>query len=232
MRKVLLLAYRFPPIVSSGVQRPVKFVKYLRRYGWQPFVLSTDKCPGDILRDYTLCCDIPSDAPVWRIPSPDPHPLKLVRACEINLDSSRDGNGFDGYQRTATRVSTMYRHALRAVLFPITLLEYPPIDRSIYWVLRVLPRAVRIIRDNDIDIVMTTCPPWSTNVLGLLIRIFMRTRWVADFRDPWTINEKIYNQGGWRRYVDRAVEQAVLACADAVIGVTDRDEDGRWSHGI
>ncbi len=73
MRKVLVIAYYFPPIGGSGTQRPAKFVKYLPEMGWQPYVISTTnaydghECGKD---DTTLLANIPPDVQVWRVPTP------------------------------------------------------------------------------------------------------------------------------------------------------------------
>ncbi len=74
MRKVLVIAYYFPPIGGSGTQRPVKFVKYLPQFGWQPYVISTDRPYGDGSegRNETLLADIPTDVQDWRVPTPEP----------------------------------------------------------------------------------------------------------------------------------------------------------------
>lgn len=65
MKKVLLIAYHFPPVGGAGVQRTSKFVKYLRNFGWEPLVLSRD--PGKMeLRDHSLIKDIPEDIKIWR----------------------------------------------------------------------------------------------------------------------------------------------------------------------
>jgi glycosyltransferase involved in cell wall biosynthesis len=76
-RTVLILAYHFPPIGGAGVQRTVKFVKYLPEFGFRPMVVTT----GDVddkawpPRDATLHGEIPSGTPVYRTPKPPPPPF-------------------------------------------------------------------------------------------------------------------------------------------------------------
>src|SRR5687767_4502565 len=67
MPKVLVVAYIFPPIGGSGVQRTVKFVKYLAEFGWQPVVLSVSNPPLSEM-DYSLLEELPDDLPVHRTP--------------------------------------------------------------------------------------------------------------------------------------------------------------------
>lgn len=65
-RKVLFCAYIFPPI-GRGVQRSLKFVKYLREYGYEPVVLTVGENDGKLSIDETQLCELPEDIYVIRI---------------------------------------------------------------------------------------------------------------------------------------------------------------------
>ena len=74
MKRVLLLAYYFPPIGGAGAQRPVKFVRHLPSLGYEPVVITG---PGDSIgrwtpADETLTADIPAQTQVVRVPGPEP----------------------------------------------------------------------------------------------------------------------------------------------------------------
>ncbi|HAJ34898.1 MAG TPA: hypothetical protein DCL15_04285 [Chloroflexi bacterium] len=228
MRKLLLIAYYFPPIGGSGVQRPTKFVKYLPKFGWQPYVLSTDRPYGDggEGRDETLLADIPDDVRVWRLPTPQPRPVYRL-AQWLGWRSA----AIDAYRRgvtpppvtvtpTESRSSNLVARVRHAMLAPLYLIHNPPVDPAFYWALRIVPLARQIIRREQIDVVLTTVPPWSALITGALLRRLTGRPWVADFRDPWTDNEFTYAPTPARRRFDAWLERRLLDAADAVISVT------------
>lgn len=232
VRKVLLIAYYFPPIGGSGTQRPAKFVKYLPHFGWQPYVISTDRPYGDGAegRDETLLADIPLDARVWRMPTPQPQPVYRLarwvgwRTTPPLAPESRSATAMVGVvhpqrQGLATRLR-------RILLSPLYLVQQPPVDDALYWALRIVPMARRIIEHEQIDAVLTTVPPWSALLTGALLRRLTGCPWVADFRDPWTDNEFTYTPTPWRRRCDEFLERRLLDRTDAVISVTPPCLDG------
>ncbi len=67
MKRVLLLAYLFPPIANSGTQRPLKFAKYLTQYGWEPIVMTASHCEA-YQTDPALLDELPKSVRVMRVP--------------------------------------------------------------------------------------------------------------------------------------------------------------------
>lgn len=224
MKKVLFIAYYFPPIGGSGTQRPVKFVKYLPQFGWRPYVISTDQPYGDGSegRDETLLTDIPADVQVWRVPTPQPQPVQRL-ARWVGWKSATTANTSSAIAASnptrAPRLSIATR-LRRALLAPLYLVERPPVDPALYWALRVVPLARRIIAQEGIDAVLTTMPPWSALVVGRLLQRFTGRPWVADFRDPWTDNTFIYFPSPAQRWFDERLERYLINHANAVISVT------------
>lgn len=228
MKKVLFIAYYFPPIGGSGTQRPTKFVKYLPEFGWQPYVISTDRPYGDGIegRDETLLADLPADLQVWRIPTPQPRPVYRV-AQWLGWRSS----AVEAYRRgvtppptstlpAASRPTTWLTRLRHAVLAPLYWIHNPPVDPALYWAFSIAPLAQRIIRREKIDVVFITVPPWSSLLTGALLSRLTGRPWVADFRDPWTDNEFTYAPSRLRRRCDEFLERRLLDRADAVISVT------------
>ena len=74
--RVLFLAYHFPPVGGAGVQRTVKFVRYLPEHGWEPVVVTGPLgSVGDSnLKDVTLAAELPESLETLRIAGPEPQP--------------------------------------------------------------------------------------------------------------------------------------------------------------
>lgn len=228
MKRVLMIAYYFPPIGGSGVQRPTKFVKYLPEFGWQPYVISTDRPYGDGAegRDETLLADIPDGVRVWRVPTPQPRPVyRLAQWLGWRSEA------VDAYRRGVTpppsatppaekRPPTLAARVRHALLAPLYLIHDPPVDPAFYWALRIAPLAREIIHRERVDVVLTTVAPWSALLTGALLHRLTGRPWVADFRDPWTDNEFTYAPTPARRRFDTWLERRLLDVADAVISVT------------
>ncbi len=225
MPRILLLAYYFPPMNNSGVQRPAKFVKYLPRFEWQPFIITTaGPYDPDENTDLEMLKDIPDTASVLRVRPTRPRPVTDL-AKWLGWDSRSSEarpNRTDTAEEPPVCAPQLLARLRHAMLAPLYLIQRPPVDLEIYWSLRIVPLAIRVMRLNRIGTLLTTCPPWSLNVAGLAIKALTGCRWIADFRDPWTINERIYFEQGWRRRLDESLERRVLRRADLVVGVTPR----------
>ena len=75
MKKVLIISYYWPPAGGSGVQRWLKFTKYLPKNNWQP-IIYTPENPYFEVKDEALCKDIPIEAEIWKTPVWEPYALK------------------------------------------------------------------------------------------------------------------------------------------------------------
>lgn len=232
-KRVLVIAYHFPPIGGSGTQRPAKFVKHLPHFGWQPYVITTDRPYGDDSQGYdtTLLAGIPPETPIWRVPTPQPQPVYHL-ARRLGWRSAALGNAptvpAPAVEEKAPASSAAPLVRLRhALLEPLYWVHHPPVDPAFYWALRIVPLARQIIERERIDAIFTTVPPWSALLTGALLRRLTGRPWVADFRDPWTDNTFIYFPSARRLAVDQRLERACLDRADAVISVTEP-----WVEGL
>lgn len=220
MRKVLIISGHFPPLNTSGVYRPTKFVKFLPEFGWQPYVITCVPEKNDDL-DEALMVDIPSQVAIFRIPIPHPQPVtKLARL--VRWKPKSNAQPLDFVQDSSDAVNKIpFSIRLRRVLLSIPyLIQYPPIDDWIYWSIKILRVAYEIIQKEGIDVIMTTSPPWSPLLSGLLLKYITKKPWVVDMRDPWTTDNYRYKSTGLRLLIDKRVERYCISGADAVISVT------------
>lgn len=207
MKKVLIITYYWPPGSGAGVQRWLKFVKYLPQYGWEPLVLTVDPSYAAYPAvDQTLEDDIPPGTKIFRTRAVDY--FTLLRKNNTKLPSagfaSGDENSFKG---------KLLRFIRGNFFIP---------DPRRGWNGYAFRKACEIISKEEIDHVITTSPPHSTQLIGLkLKKRFPQLRWMADLRDPWTdiyYYKKFYHTLP-AAIADRHFEKEVLRNADKLITV-------------
>jgi glycosyltransferase involved in cell wall biosynthesis len=157
-KRVLFVAHNFPPHGGSGVQRSVKFVKYLPEFGWDPVVLTSHASSG-FVQDNSFAVDIPPDLPVFRVSAFSTGRL-IAAAKPYKLDL---------FPR------------LLAVLMALP-------DGQIWWARKCRRVVSEIINQYKPDAVYTTSGPYSSHFVGLWAKQKFGLPWFADFRDPWSTN--------------------------------------------
>ncbi len=211
MRRLLLVTYYFPPSGGSGVQRPLKLAKYLPDYGWQPTVLTVrpDAAAYPDL-DPSLAEDVPPSARVERTNAWDPY--ALYARLQGKRKSEAVSVGFVG-EGAPSRMQRLARWVRANVFLP---------DARVGWVPFAVARGRRLLAGGGFDAMLTTGPPHSAHLTGLLLSRLRGVPWVADFRDPWTdIDYAGELPATWpARRLDAALERAVLRGASAVTVVT------------
>ena len=209
MKPVLILTYYWPPAGGPGVQRWLKFVKYLEEFGIKPVILTVENGTYSA-HDDALEKEIPAGLEVRKTKSRDPfrfyNMLKgkkdgSVSVALINIDSKRS---------LVDRLS-MY---IRSNFF------IPDARKG--WVPYAYDEALKIIRQQNIDLIVTTGPPHSTHLCGLKLKKKAGVKWLADHRDPWTTvyyNDMLPRSARTKKK-DKNLEDAVLHNADAVTVVS------------
>lgn len=198
MRTVLILAYYFPPMGLGGVQRVLKFVKYLPRCGWRPLVV-TVKDVHYYNRDETLLEDIPPEAEIYRTGSLDP--LRLSHLLRLQTAM----NGRPG-------ASARGRSLARWLLVP---------DHQIGWAPFAVRRAARLIRSERVDAIFSTFPPASGHLAGLWLHAATGKPWVADFRDAWIGGEFEQTPTAFHRALQRRLHRMAVRRATRVVAVSE-----------
>jgi len=156
--KVLLVTLYFPPAGGGGVQRPLKFATHLPELGIETHVLAPDD-PKWIHRDD----DLPAPTLAWvhRVRFLGPRGRKPAEELHGTV-------GLERYVRHASLFG-------RRLLVP---------DENVSFNLTAIPAAIRIIRQEGIDVVVTTSPPGSIHLVGAAAKRATGVRWIADLRDP------------------------------------------------
>jgi glycosyltransferase involved in cell wall biosynthesis len=190
-RRVLMLAYYFPPLGGGGVQRTLKFAKYLPAEGFDPIVVTT-RGVGHRLRDPSLCSEVPPQTIVLRPPE---LPLHVARW------------GLESLLRRA-RLPTGYAQAV----------GWP--DEFAGWAPGALWSTLRAVQRYRPDVIYSTSSPVSSHAVARVASRLSHLPWVADFRDAWTLNPeggRLFD-GLSRRLERRVVEGASrLVCVDETV---------------
>lgn len=210
---VLIVAYIFPPIAGAGAQRTVKFVKYLRNFGYEPIVLTVGKSENDINIDEEMINDIPSDIQIIRVDNECFVPESMdenVQQEVFNLYAGivQDKKWLDEYKRKQEE----------AIGFPLI-----P-DNKIMWVNQCLKVIEEKVNIDKISVVYTTGNPFSDFIIGYYLKKKYGIKWMQDYRDPWMCNEyyreEIYKQSKPIHELEKRMEAKLVQCADAVVTVS------------
>ncbi len=171
----MLITYYWPPSGGSGVQRWLKFVKYLPEFGWRPYVL-TPESPSFTIRDESLLADVPPAAVVCKLPIWEPYNLFFALSRFIGKKPMGTGDFVSTGKLTPFQRLTTW---IRGNLF------IP--DARVFWVRPATRFLRKYLRENGIKTIVTTGPPHSIHLIGLrLKKSDPSIHWVADFRDPWS----------------------------------------------
>ena len=206
MKRLLIVTYYWPPTGGSGVQRWVKFAKYLPEFGWQP-VIYTPENPERLASDESLLRDVPDCAEIIRTRITEPYAVyrKLTGGKESEV------NPVNGQKKGWKQKLSLW---VRGNCF------VP--DPRVGWVSPSVSYLKRYLAEHPVDAVVTTGPPHSVHLIGRDLKRETGLRWIADFRDPWTqmFYFKHLELGPSALARHKRLEQSVLDEADLVISVS------------
>jgi hypothetical protein len=205
-RKLLVITYYWPPAGGPGVQRWLKFVKYLPEFGVEPIVYIPENPTYPIL-DKSLLSEVPKDLKIIKQPIFEPYRY-------ANSVSKKDTETLSSGLIAEEKKQSF----LQKILLYIRGNFFIP-DARKYWV----EPSVRFLQDylskEKIDTIITTGPPHSLHLIGLKLKENLNLKWIADFRDPWTnigYHEKLkLTKSSEKKH--REMESKVLKTADQII---------------
>lgn len=172
MQKVLIITYYWPPAGGPGVQRWLKFVKYLKDYEIEPIVYIPEN-PNYPIIDESLLDEVPAGIKIYKKPIYEPYGFarlfskKKTKKISAGIINSKN-------QSVIERVMLWIRGNL-----------FIP-DARKFWIKPSVNFLVDVIRKENIGTVITTGPPHSLHLIGLELKKRTKIRWITDFRDPWT----------------------------------------------
>jgi len=186
-----MIAYFFPPIRGGGVQRTVKFAKYLPQFGWQPAVLTVGqnryKTARQVDLDWELLDDLPNEVQIYRTSS----------------------------------VDFLFRGKIGRLIHYLMQTLFVPDDQMLSWLPFALKKAINIMHEDNIQAIYSTSTPYANHFIGCFLRKVTGVPWVADFRDPWTTNPNYRSLSPIHTKAKRFFESRIYRDCDVIISSTE-----------
>lgn len=208
MKRVLIITYYWPPSGGAGVQRWLKFSKYLPENGWKP-IIYTPENPEYPAIDENLLSEIHPEVEVIKTKIWEPY--SLYKKFTFRKKEAKIGTGFTSEKGKVSKAEKISRWVRGNWFIP---------DARKFWIKPSIKYLENYLKQNAIDAVISTGPPHSMHLIALgLKKKFPTMKWIADFRDPWTnidfIDELQLTSGSAAKHA--ALEKSVLEQSDEVI---------------
>ncbi|MEO9570478.1 MAG: glycosyltransferase family 4 protein [Polaribacter sp.] len=200
--KVLIITYYWPPAGGSGVQRWLKFVKYLQEFGITPVVYTVDNVnyPKE---DTTLINEVQKNIEILKQPIWEPTDILFWKK--------------DKPQKSG--ISNVGKSGLLSFIRGNFFIP----DPKIFWVKPSVKYLQEYLDSNKVDAIISTGPPHSMHLIAQKLQQKNNIKWIADFRDPWSdlYYNKDFNQLSFANNKNKRLEESVLKNADCVLTVSN-----------
>ncbi|MDP4117216.1 MAG: glycosyltransferase, partial [Bacteroidota bacterium] len=195
MYKVLVIAYYYPPMGLSGVQRTLKFTKYFKQYGWEPVVLTAGET-AYYAHDYSL--------------------LKEAEDAEIRIVRT-EGKDINSLLKKRKTVK-MPREFVRKALSRISSFLFVP-DNKKGWAFHAYSTAKELLTNENFDVIFVSAPPFSSINLAYKLKEEFEIPLVIDYRDLWLSNQYAFYPTPLHKVMHKKMEYRALKKADKVIAI-------------
>ena len=205
-KKILIITYYWPPAGGPGVQRWLKFVKYLPDFGIQPVVYIPENPTYPII-DTNLVKEISDKAIILKHKIFEPYQIASFFS---KNKTKKISSGIIPNQKKQSFLDKTFLWIRGNLFIP---------DARVFWVKSSVAFLEKYIVENNIDTIVTSGPPHSLHLIGLKLKQKMDLKWFADFRDPWTTigYHKSLRLSDYAAKKHKALEREVLNSADTII---------------
>ena len=203
--KVLIITYYWPPAGGSGVQRWLKFVKYLTHFGIEPIVYTVDN-PNYAIEDKTLQDKVPKSVKILKQPIKEPNSILSFFS---NKNKKRSAGFLNG---NPTFFGKVLQYIRANYFIP---------DARKFWIKPSVNFLSEYLKNNAVDVIISTGPPHSLHLIGLQLKKNLNLKWIADFRDPWTDIDYFHKLPLTKKSIQKhhQLEKEVVSAADCVLVV-------------
>lgn len=205
-KKLLIITYYWPPAGGPGVQRWLKFVKYLPDFNIQPIVYIPEN-PTYPIVDEGLISEVSDRAIILKNKIFEPYQLAGFLS---KKETKKISSGIIPAAKKQSFIEKMMLWVRGNLFIP---------DARKFWVNPSVTYLKKYIQENDIDTIVTSGPPHSLHLIGLKLKQELGVKWFADFRDPWTTigYHKALKLSSYADKTHKKLEYQVLNSADTII---------------
>ena len=218
--KILIITYYWPPAGGSGVQRWLRFAKYLQDFGITPVIYTIDN-PDYALVDNSLKNEVPENVEVLKYPIWEPNNI-------LSFLKSKEKQTSAGFLNPNPSFFEKKLQYIRANYF------IP--DARKFWIKPSVKFLSKYLKNNEIDVIISTGPPHSLHLIAEQLQKKLKIKWIADFRDPWTDIDYFHQLPLTEKskIKHKELEHEVLQNADAilVVGKTMKEKFKPFSKNI
>lgn len=206
LKKLLIITYYWPPAGGPGVQRWLKFVKYLPDFGIQPIVYIPEN-PTYPIVDEALVNEVSDKAIILKQPIFEPYQLASFFS---KNKTKKISSGIIPNQKKQSFLDKTFLWIRGNLFIP---------DARVFWVKPSVSYLEKYILEHSIDTIVTSGPPHSLHLIGLELKQKLNVKWFADFRDPWTTigYHKSLRLSKYAANKHKALEHKVLNSADTIV---------------
>lgn len=222
-RKVLVITPFFAPETHAAVFRAHKLVKYLKRKGWKPTVLTVDT--NYVYNEDLKLLDELNGVTIYRSKYIEPtirglkmalggadRTYKTIKKTVNNTSHSSDSKQKNPVNDDKKSLSSKFYNYLLE-----NHLQTP--DRFWSWKKSAVKMAKKIIKEENISIIYTTCLPFTCNEIGISLKKSTSVKWVADFRDPITYSSRLYSEDYKIFIKQKKIQDLTFKYADQIVGL-------------
>jgi len=219
MENILLIAYYYPPLGGAGVQRTLKFAKYLYKFGYNVCVLTVEDARNGSIRDESLKYEALDGIKIFRAKEGNPNFIINIANKAINKRNviSRDVNKFQVPNHSSSFKTNIKKKIKNILLNIYRSLSIP--DDKISWKKEAVKLGNEIIREENIDLIYSTSAPYTCHLIALALAKFSNIPWICDFRDPWALNPFV-DYPWFIKKINSNLEKKVVKRSDKVISVS------------
>ena len=215
-KKVLIITYYWPPAGGSGVQRWLKFSKYLRGFDIEPVIYTIDN-PSYPILDKSSESEIPKDLEILKQAIFEPNSMLSF----FGRNNKKESAGF--LNPNPTFFGSIIQYIRANYFIP---------DARKFWIQPSVNFLSNYLENNHIDAIITTGPPHSMHLIGLELKKKLGIKWISDFRDPWTeidyFQQLPLTKKATKKHQD--LEQEVLRKSDMVVVVGETMKEKFLQH--
>ncbi len=223
-KKILLITYHFPPSGAVGGLRSANFARFLPIHDWEPSVLTIkDKYIEGKDNDRLMGLE---NIPIFKT-GKIPKILQLYHVAKSLKKAILPQKQTDQNAQKNSPPDKKHKRADESILqrlkryYSSLFLALPDYEKN--WIIPATIKAIRLVKSHKIDCILTSCPPYSVHVIGLLTHMATGVQWIADYRDPWYIasQKRMYPTCDLSRRIESVLEKWVVKKASRVVCNTE-----------